>query len=61
MKLNSVIFWKAVKRRKKKVKVDMRYLIRMAKITEYHGNLTKRIIALETIDKMITKSVNEYM
>ena len=61
MKANSVIFLNAVKRREDGTNVNLRYLIRMAKIAEYHGNLFKGKLSLETINKMINKLENKYM
>ena len=49
MKAMSVIFWKAIKRREERVKVKLSYLIRIAKVVEYHGNLSKGVLTLETI------------
>ena len=61
MKASIVIFWKVIKRRENGAYVNMKYLIKKARIAEQHDNLTKGIIALETIDKMITKSENKYI
>ena len=61
MKANSVIFWKTVKRREIGANVNMRYLIRMAKIAECHDNLSKRKLSIEIIEKKISKSEDEYM
>ena len=61
MKANSVIFWKVEEKKENESNVNLRYLIRMAKIVEYHGNLSKRELSLEIIDEMINKSEEEYM
>ena len=61
IKENSVIFWKVLKRQENGSNTNNQYLTRMAKIAEYHGNLTKGYSFLETINKIITKSESEYM
>ena len=61
MKANSVIFQKVLKRQENGSYTNNQYLTRFAKIAEYHGNLTKGFLSLETIDKIITKSELEYM
>ena len=61
MKAISVIFWKAIKRREEGAKVSIKYLIRMAKTAEYHGNLSKGILTLEIITQMVNDAEKEYM
>ena len=61
MKANSVIFWKAIKRHEEGEKVKITYFIRMTRITEYHGSLSKGMLTLETIRQKINNTENEYM
>ena len=61
MKAISVKFWQATKRREEGSKVKITYLIRMAKVAEYHGNLSKGILTLEIIMEKAKHAENEYM
>ena len=57
----SVIFWKSIKRHEEGAKVKIRYLIRIAKKAEYHGNLSKCLLTLDMIKLNLKKAEREYM
>ena len=61
MKAISVIFWKAIKRREEGAKVSIKYLIRMAKTAEYHGNVSKGTLTLDIITQKVSVAEREYM
>ena len=56
MKASRVIFLKAMKRREYGADINLRYLIKMAKIAEYHRDISKENSSLEEIEKKINKS-----
>ena len=49
----NVIFWKAIRQREEGANGSIKYLIRMVKTVEYHGNLFKGILTLEIITQMV--------
>ena len=53
MKSTSMVFWEVITRRETRAYVS---IWRMAQTTEYHGNISKGDLSIETIDQKVIKA-----